>query len=107
MKPGYEQKSFPPKETRGTWRTVVAPEAKMARSRFIRMPVWLLLRCRAGEQATYSLKPGRYAWVQVATGSVTLNGNALQAGDGAAVSDETKLTVKATEPSELLLFDLA
>ena len=60
-----------------------------------------------GEQATYSLKPGRYAWVQVATGGVTLNGNALKAGDGAAVGEETRLTVKATEPSELLLFDLA
>jgi redox-sensitive bicupin YhaK (pirin superfamily) len=53
------------------------------------------------------VKPGRYAWVHVATGGVTLNGNALRSGDGAAVSDETKLTVKATEPSELLLFDLA
>jgi len=45
--------------------------------------------------------------MHVATGAVTLNGHALRAGDGAAVSDESTLTVKATEPSEVLLFDLA
>jgi redox-sensitive bicupin YhaK (pirin superfamily) len=107
LKPGYEQKSFAPKETRGTWRTVVAPESDdgaLAIHQDASLAVASLAR---GEQATYSLKPGRYAWVQVATGGVTLNGNPMRAGDGAAVGEETQLTVKATEASELLLFDLA
>ncbi len=50
---------------------------------------------------------GRHAWVQVAGGAVTLNGRAMSAGDGAAVSDERELTIEATAPSELLVFDLA
>jgi len=107
LKPGYEQKSFAPKETRGTWRTVVAPNSNNGALTIHQDAILAVASLSRGEQATYSLKPERYAWVQVATGGVTLNGNPLTAGDGAAVSDETKLTVKATEPSELLLFDLA
>jgi len=107
LEPGYEQKSFPSNETHATWRMVVAPGGKngaLTIHQDASLAVATLVR---GEQAAYSLKPGRYAWMQVTTGGVTLNGNHLQAGDGAAVSSEAKLTVKAMEPSELLLFDLA
>ena len=107
LQPGYEQKSFAPNGMHGAWRTVVAPEGKDGALVIHQDASLAVASLSRGEQAAYSLKPGRYAWVQVATGRVTLNGNALQAGDGAAVSDEVELTVKATEPSELLLFDLA
>ncbi len=107
LQPGYEQKAFATNGTHGSWRTVVAPEGRDGALTIHQDASLAIASLSAGEQATYSLKPGRYAWVQVASGAVTLNGTALQAGDGAAVSDETKLTVKATEPSELLLFDLA
>ena len=50
---------------------------------------------------------GRHAWVQVARGAVKLNGTKLEAGDGAAISDETEIGVRAVEASEVLLFDLA
>ena len=56
---------------------------------------------------TQELAPGRHAWVQVTRGSIELNGKKLAAGDGAAVSDESKLELKASEPAEALLFDLA
>jgi redox-sensitive bicupin YhaK (pirin superfamily) len=60
-----------------------------------------------GEHAAHTLAPGRHAWLQVALGRVTLNGQTLAAGDGAAVSGETALDLRADEASELLLFDLA
>jgi len=107
LQPGYEQKTFAPEQTKGTWRAVVAPEGKDGALTIHQDASLAVASLSRGEQSTYSLKPGRYAWVQVASGGVTLNGNPLRAGDGAAVSDETKLTVKATAPSELLLFDLA
>jgi hypothetical protein len=107
LQPGYEQKSFMRDETGGRWRVVVAPHSKDGALTIHQDASLAVASLSPGEQATYSLKPGRYAWVQVATGGVTLNGHALQAGDGAAVSEEPRLTVKATEPSELLLFDLA
>jgi len=45
--------------------------------------------------------------LQVAKGSVEVNGKFLTAGDGAAISDENKIAFKAEEDSEVLLFDLA
>ena len=60
-----------------------------------------------GEKAELDLVPGRHAWLQLARGTGTLNGVALKAGDGAAVSGETGLVVTATAPLEALLFDLA
>ena len=46
-------------------------------------------------------------WLQVAKGAVELNGKALDQGDGAAIGDEDRLTIKGTKDSEVLLFDLA
>src|SRR5439155_1416279 len=54
-----------------------------------------------------SLAPGRHAWLQVVRGALVMNGTTLAAGDGAAVSDEARLALAASAPSELLLFDLA
>jgi redox-sensitive bicupin YhaK (pirin superfamily) len=59
-----------------------------------------------GDVVAHALRPGRRAWVQVATGAVTLNGQPLQAGDGAAVEDEAALRLTAEGPAEVLLFDL-
>ena len=68
--------------------------------------VWLA-RPAAGETRTFALQPGRHAWVHVAQGSVTLNGNALGEGDGAAVSGATELVLVAGQGAEFLIFDLA
>jgi hypothetical protein len=38
---------------------------------------------------------------------VSLNGQELRAGDGAAVSEEAGLEIRGMEPSEVLIFDLA
>ena len=55
---------------------------------------------------THTLGSGRRAWVQVARGALTLNGQKLAAGDGAAVEQETVLRLAGNGGSELLLFDL-
>jgi len=54
----------------------------------------------------HGLRPGRYAWVQVAEGELTLNGQALKAGDGAAVSEEASLILASTGPAQAVVFDL-
>jgi redox-sensitive bicupin YhaK (pirin superfamily) len=45
--------------------------------------------------------------VQVARGAAAVNGRALTSGDGAAVSDERRIVIKATSDAEILLFDMA
>lgn len=58
------------------------------------------------EAVTHELRPGRYAWIHVAEGGVRLNGKPLSAGDGVAVSQESKLEISGNGPAQLLLFDL-
>ena len=66
-----------------------------------------LVKLAAEEAATHPLAPGRAAWLQVMRGSLTLNGHALTAGDGAAVESESALALHASAEAEALLFDLA
>src|SRR6185436_173158 len=67
--------------------------------------LWLA-RLGAGAGATHTLKPGRHAWVQVAEGEITLNGQTLRVGDGAALHEEAGLTLAAKRDAQALLFDL-
>jgi redox-sensitive bicupin YhaK (pirin superfamily) len=60
----------------------------------------------AADKISHALQPGRHAWLHVAEGQIQLNGVALNAGDGAAVSDEDQLAFAATDPARVLLFDL-
>ena len=67
--------------------------------------LWLA-RFSNGEALTHELKPARHAWIQVAEGNVELNGKPLAAGDGAAVSQESKLELTGNGNAQVLLFDL-
>ena len=56
------------------------------------------------------LQPGRHAWVQLVSGELDVNGTGLKKGDGAAISEESKLTltsVGGNGAAEFLVFDLA
>jgi hypothetical protein len=106
LPPSYEQRAFPAAEKQGKLR-LVASRAGRQGSVTIHQAVNLYVSVLApGEAVTHRLTPGRYAWVQVARGTITLNDTALSAGDGAAVSAETLLTVTARDQAEVLLFDL-
>jgi redox-sensitive bicupin YhaK (pirin superfamily) len=107
LKPGYEQKTFPAEERSGTFRLIASPGAEdgaLTVHQDVRLYATLLGK---DQRARRALAPGRHAWLQVARGAGTLNGVALQAGDGVAVSDEQTLELVAREPLEALLFDLA
>jgi hypothetical protein len=63
----------------------------------------------AGETLEQPIAKGRHAWVHCAQGNITLNGQAMKEGDGAAISDESSLQIAGAGPSggEFLVFDLA
>jgi quercetin 2,3-dioxygenase len=65
-----------------------------------------LAKLDGGQKVTHALKPGRHAWVHVAEGEVTLNGEALKGGDAAAFSDQTAIELTGAKPAQVLLFDL-
>src|SRR5580698_6088080 len=104
LKPSYEQLSFADRDLRNQFALVAGPEAPLT----IHQDASLYIaRLDLGVNVTQTLERGRHAWVQVAKGSVKVNGKQLNAGDGAAVSNETEVRVQATKQSEVLLFDLA
>ena len=107
LAPGYEQKQFAPEERRGRFRLVGdrhGTDGAVTIHQDVRLYVADLA---AGEQIAHDLPDGRHAWLQVARGVVTLNGEALREGDGAAISDEWSLRLATEVGAELLLFDLA
>ena len=105
--PGYEQKAFPEAEKRGKLRLIASPDGSDG-SVTIHQDARLYVALLApGEQVQHDLARGRYAWLQVAKGEVELNGKKLTQGDGAAISDEGKLTLEGVQDAEVLLFDLA
>jgi redox-sensitive bicupin YhaK (pirin superfamily) len=61
----------------------------------------------ADETVKHELKRDRHAYVQVARGSVKLNGTQLETGDGAAISAEKVVELTGVKDAEVLLFDLA
>jgi quercetin 2,3-dioxygenase len=107
LKPGYEQRSFAPEELRGRWRLIAAKDGRDGAVTVHQDVAVLVARLEPGERVSYRLQAGRHAWVQMAAGGVTLNDVALNAGDGAALSEVTTLDCIAGDRSEVLLFDLA
>jgi redox-sensitive bicupin YhaK (pirin superfamily) len=106
LPPSYDQRAFPEAERRGKLRLVVSPHGRDGSLRIHQDAEVLLASLAAGERVTHELASGRHAWLQVLRGSAQLNGVPLATSDGAAVSDESTLSVLGTEPCEVMLFDL-
>lgn len=105
--PSYEQKAFTDAEKRGRLRLVASPDGNDG-SVLIHTDARLYAGLfDGGESAELELAPGRHAWVQVARGEIELNGQQLREGDGAALSDETRVSLREGRNSEVLVFDLA
>jgi len=104
-KPAYDQKYFSDEEKLGKLRLLVSPDGRDGSVKIRQDNELYATVLGAGESVKHELKPERHAYVQVARGSVTLNGVTLAAGDGAAIEGESSLTIAGTG-AELLLFDL-
>jgi hypothetical protein len=106
--PGYEQTHFTAADKQGRLRLVGARDGRDG-AVTIHQDVSLYATLLSDQETvTHPLVAGRIAWVQVAQGAISLNGIPLTAGDGAAVSAETALTLTGTAAaSEVLLFDMA
>jgi redox-sensitive bicupin YhaK (pirin superfamily) len=104
IKPSYEQKAIPQGEGK---LQLIAGSTEGDGTVHIQQDVNLYRAILdSGDSVTHELQPDRHAWIQVTRGDVTVNGQSLRAGDGAAVSDEEKLEIEAKEGAEVLVFDL-
>ena len=105
LKPGYEQRNFSAKLDGEL--VLVASADGRTDSVVIHQDVDLYVaRLARDAQVAHTFKPGRIGWVQVARGSIELDGQSLEQGDGASINDQSELRIEALEDAELLLFDM-
>jgi len=107
LAPSYEEKAFSEDERRGRLRLVASEDGRDASVTIHQDARLYAAILGAGAAVEHTLSQNRYAWLQVARGSVKLNESDLKQGDGGAVNSETDLQIVAQEPAEILLFDLA
>ena len=107
LEPEYEQKAFSEEERRGQLR-LIASRHGHEDSVKVHQDVTLFASILGeGESVERTMDPVRYAWIQVARGSISVNDTVAEQGDGVMVMGESSLRIVGNEPSELLLFDLA
>jgi redox-sensitive bicupin YhaK (pirin superfamily) len=106
-KPTYDQKHFAENGKRGKLRLVVSPDGRDGSVKIRQDNELYAAVLASGEKVQHTLKPERHAYLQVARGSVTLNGQPLETGDGAAISEEKSINLTGVINAEVLLFDLA
>lgn len=104
--PGYEQKHFASDEKRGQLRLIASQRGEsgsVSLNQDVRVYAALV---DGDETVAHTVGEGRVAWVQVARGSVDLNGHTLEAGDGASLTEAETLNFTNGDQAELLLFDM-
>lgn len=104
--PSYEQKSFDPAGRMGQFQLLAAEdgsEGAISLDQDVKLSVATLNE----QDLTLPANPQRLYWVQIASGSITLNGAALTAGDGVALADVDTLTFTRPAAAEIVLFDMA
>jgi hypothetical protein len=105
VKPRYAEKNLATAPTGKLY--LVASKTGRDGSMEIHQDADLLLgKLEVGDVVKHSLAAGRHAWVHVAEGEVTINGTKLSGGDAVGVSEETALNISASQPSQVLVFDL-
>ncbi len=105
--PGYEQKHFDAASKRGGLRLVASPDGREG-SVTIHHDAYVYAALLDGaDRATHKLQPGRRAYLHVARGKLTANGQPLEAGDALEATNTSEITLEKGEGAEALLFDLA
>ena len=107
LAPSYEEKHFSDEERSGRLRLIASNNGRDGSVMIHQDAAVYATILDAGETVVRAMTDDRYAWLQVARGTIRLNDRELKQGDGAAVSQESELAITAHDQAELLLFDLA
>ncbi len=107
LPPSYEEKHFSDEERRDRLRLIASNDGRDGSVTIHQDAEVYAALLDAGKAVTHTLAEDRYAWLQIARGAISLNEVELKEGDGAAVSNQSELTIKARDQAEVLLFDLA
>ena len=110
LQPSYEDRTFPREEKQDRLRLIASRDGRDGSTRINQDASVYASLLESGKTLDLELKAGRHAWVQLVSGELEVNGTRMVKGDGAAISDESKLalaSVGGNGAAEFLLFDLA
>ena len=107
LPPSYEEKAFADVERRGQLRLIASEDGRVGSVTIHQDARVYAALLDANHQVEHALHENRHAWLQLARGTLMLNDLELKQGDGASVSNETRLEIVAHDEVEVLLFDLA
>lgn len=107
VQPSYEQREFGDSDKHNRLQLVASPNGDEGSLTIHTDTRVYLSQLGLGNEVRFELADKRFAWLQVLSGAVEINDHRLTTSDGAAISDESSLTIVATADSELMLFDLA
>ena len=107
VEPTYEQKTFSAAEKTGQLRLLASRDGREGSVQIHQDANLYATLLQPGETLTQAINPDRGIWIQVAAGTVAVNGTVLEAGDAAALTQETELKLVGQSQAEVLVFDLA
>lgn len=106
LEPSYEQKTFADEDKQGKLLLVGSKDGRDGSVRIHQNVDLYSSLLRRGDTTRHDLVEGRRAWLQIVRGSVRVNGEQAQAGDGIAIVDDQSIVIEAVSDVELLLFDM-
>lgn len=106
LPPSYEQKRFDLDARHNEWQLIASPDGRDGSVTVHQDAFIYTARLNGSAELAHTLNSGRAAYLQIARGTVQVNGESLQAGDGIAVTEENQVQIMAHAAAEVLLFDL-
>jgi len=106
LTPGYAQKDFSKQLAEGKLFLALSQDGRDGSITMNQDVDLYLAKPTEGTRLNLSLRAGRKGWLQLASGELTLNGQKISRGDGAAIDGETQLTVETIKNAHFLFFDL-
>ena len=109
LAPSWEQRQFGREERKNKLLQVIVPEyANDGQALHIHQDAAIYFSTlSAGSKVEHKLAQGRKAYVFVIDGKVQLNSNSMETRDAARIENESKISIRADKPAELILLDLA
>jgi len=107
LQPGWEEKTFDASDKANRLCLIASRDARDGSLKVHQDADLYAAMLEEGHELKHHFASGRRGWLQIVDGTVTVNGEALTAGDGAAIADVETLEIVARADAEFLLFDMA
>lgn len=107
VKPRYDQKAFPIEGRLGRWQTIASPDGRDGSLPIHQDALVQIAELKPGMRLTMNLAEERFGYVHAAFGSLRIGDLTLSAGDAITLAGPVAVMIEASDPSQVLFFDLA